>query len=483
MTFPIPSKPALAAIGLCLLAQLSPASAAPSSGIFDFADLAERNSDAIVNIEVVQDTGKDQDSSQSPDSPNDWFRRFFERFPEKGSGPMIPRTPRESRGSGFIYDSDGYIITNNHVARGEDRIIRVSLADRRVFEAELVGGDERSDIAVLKIEAKKLPTVRIGDSAKVRVGEWVMAIGSPFGFDYTVTKGIVSAKQRSVRSGRDRYVPFFQTDVPINPGNSGGPLFNLDGEVIGVNSQIYTRTGSFAGISFAIPINLAMTVARQLRESGKVVRGWLGVSIQEVTFELADSFSTGRPHGALVSKVFPGSPAHKGGLKVGDIIHEFEGTNINRSAELPMMVGAHPAGTDARLGIIRRGKKTRLTVEIGELPDEDKLAELDKSPLASLDGDAQSYEFAGLSFADLSEPERAKAGIDKGVKILSVSSSAKVTRAGFRPNDVVLSVNNEAVANVDQLEGIIDKAKPDSYLAFLVSREGRTIFLTLQHPG
>ena len=477
-----PTKISLRMGGLVLLILAASTVLAQAPGndgrqLFDFADLASRNSDAVVNIQLKAKSGDPEEKKETPDDPADMFRKFFEGFPGYG-GKSPPNSPPNSKGSGFIYDSGGYIITNNHVIQG-DHLIEVSLSDRRVFTATLIGTDPRSDIAVIKIDAIDLPVVRIGDSGRMRVGEWVMAIGSPFGFDHTVTKGIISAKQRSLPS--DSYVSFFQTDVPLNPGNSGGPLFNLNGEVIGVNSQIYTRTGSFAGISFAIPINLAMNVATQLRENGKVVRGWLGVTIQEVTSELADSFSTGRPHGALVSKVFPDSPADKGGLKVGDIIYEFEGVAVNRSGDLPPMVGAHKAGTPGTLGVLRRGKNIRLNINIGELPDDDKQAELKDAAPPSPESQAK-YQFAGITFLNPTPSELKKLNLDSGAKVDSLTSSGQAARAGFREGDMVLSVSGVQVGDIDGLRKVIDKARAGSHLAFLVSRGGQTSFLTLKKP-
>ncbi|MBZ0172977.1 MAG: Do family serine endopeptidase, partial [Phycisphaerales bacterium] len=331
------------AVVLCLLA----AAPARARDLPDFADLAERASPAVVNIGTTLKRGTQPPGlppgMQIPDLPEDsplyeFFRRFFGEGGDPGNFE-----PRSSLGSGFIISADGYIISNYHVVKDADEIV-VRLSDRREFVAQLIGSDERSDLAVLKVEAADLPTVKIGDSSKLRVGEWVLAIGSPFGFEYSVTAGIVSAKGRSLPN--ENYVPFIQTDVAINPGNSGGPLFNLAGEVVGVNSQIFSRTGGFMGLSFAIPMEVAYNVYEQLRESGTVTRGWLGVLIQDVTRDLAESFGMAKPHGALVSKVVPDSPADKAGLQAGDIVIAFADTTIETSADLPPLVGNTRIGND-----------------------------------------------------------------------------------------------------------------------------------------
>ena len=348
-------------LALCWLAMagggLAPSGAAAAE-LPDFTELVERNSEAVVNISTVRRLERSE--SQLPRS----FEELFRGFPRQAPRPR-------SLGSGFIISEDGYILTNNHVVEDADEIL-VRFSDRRELQAEVVGADKRSDLALLKVDAEDLPKVRLGRSEGLQVGEWVLAIGSPFGFDYSVTAGIVSAKGRSLPTERnENYVPFIQTDVAINPGNSGGPLFNLDGEVVGINSQIYSRSGGFMGVSFAIPIDVAMEVADQLKSNGRVSRGWLGVVIQEVSRELAESFGLERPHGALISEVMPGSPAEDGGLLAGDIITEYNGNSIERSAELPHYVGRTKANSEAELAVTRDGERLKLRVEVGELPDED----------------------------------------------------------------------------------------------------------------
>ena len=335
-----------------------------SQSLPDFKPLAEKNSPAVVNISTsskVSGTGLSQGFNM-PDIPEnspfyDFFKKYFGDIPE-GHGQSQERS---SLGSGFIISKDGYVITNHHVVKDADEII-VRLNDRREFIAELVGSDVRSDIAVLKVEGEKLPFLKLADSSKVSVGEWVLAIGSPFGFDYSVTAGIISAIGRSLPN--ENYVPFIQTDVAINPGNSGGPLFNLDGEVIGVNSQIYSRTGGFMGLSFAVPANVVKNVYEQLKEQGRVSRGWLGVLIQDVTRELAESFEMTHPHGALIAKILPEGPAEKGGIEVGDIIVKFDGEEISFSSDLPPLVGGTSVGSTAPVDIIRRSKSKRIMIKI-----------------------------------------------------------------------------------------------------------------------
>ena len=461
--------------------QESHAKAKIGENLINFTKLARENSDAVVNIQLkakIVESEEDEKESDSPKNSEDLFRYFFKGFPGLPGFQQQPQRQQLSQGSGFIYDKNGYIITNHHVVKGDHRI-EVSLSDRRIFEATLIGSDKRSDIAILKIEAKNLPTVSIGDSSKVEVGQWVMAIGSPFGFDYTVTKGIISAKQRSLPA--DSYIPFFQTDVPLNPGNSGGPLFDLSGNVIGVNSQIYTKTGNFSGISFAIPINLAINVANQLRDNGRVIRGWLGVYIQEVTSELADSFGSERPRGALVSTVVSDSPADVGGIKVGDIIIEFEGSEINRSGDLPPIVGAWPADEEANLTVLRGGKEMRLNLKIGELPEDDEdLANADDEP-SPKSSQKNPFKFAGLLLADLDKKDRRAHDLEHGVKVTQVINNSQAAYSGFRARDIVLSINNFEIKKLDDVRQTVASAESNSYLAFLVNRNGHTLFLTLKN--
>ena len=354
------------------VATMMSGASAQASELPDFTALVEDNAAVVVNISTV----RHRQQSRAPRSRDEELNEFFERFfPPDGSQRGPSRRP-QSLGSGFVLDSDGYILTNNHVVEGADEII-VRFIDRRELTAELIGADPRSDLALIKVDADDLPFVRLGDSDQLKVGEWVLAIGAPFGFDYSVTKGIVSAKGRSLPTElNENYVPFIQTDVPINPGNSGGPLFNLDGEVIGINSQIYSNSGGFMGVSFAIPVNIAMEVVAQLKADGRVARGWLGVVIQEVNRDLAESFGLDRPHGALVSRVLEDSPAEQGGILEGDIITAFNGQAIDRSAELPHYVGRAKAGSDATLDVVRDGKKINITLNVGNCPTAEKVPSL-----------------------------------------------------------------------------------------------------------
>src|SRR6056300_1834520 len=335
----------------------------------DFAELAEKNSPSVVNISTRHDMKAPRQSMRHQfDLPDNMpMPELFKKFFEEGI-PDLGNRDAQSLGSGFILSNDGYIMTNNHVIKDADAI-EVRLSDRRVFEAELIGSDPDTDVAVIKIDAKNLPVVKIGSSDKLRVGEWVLAIGSPFGFDHSVTAGIVSAKGRNLP--RENYVPFIQTDVAINPGNSGGPLFDLDGKVVGINSQIYSRSGGYQGLAFAIPIDVAMEVANQLKDNGSVSRGWLGVIIQEVTRDLAESFGMVQPRGALVAKVLPDSPADKGGLKPGDVILGFDEKDIKTSSDLPKFVSATKPNTEVSVVILRQGKEQNLTITIGEMPTDD----------------------------------------------------------------------------------------------------------------
>jgi serine protease Do len=436
----------------------------------DFVDLAEKYGPSVVNISTTQKIERQTPQLNIPDLPedspfNDFFRRFF------GEEDGAPRDfDARSLGSGFIVSNDGYILTNNHVVRDADTII-VRLNDRREFEAELVGTDERSDMALLKVNATGLPEVKIGKSTELKVGEWVLAIGSPFGFDHSVTAGIVSAKGRSLPS--ENYVPFIQTDVAINPGNSGGPLFNMDGEVVGINSQIYSRTGGFMGLSFAIPIEVAMDVVDQLKTKGHVVRGWLGVLIQDVTRELAESFGMKRPHGALVSSVLPDSPAAKAGFKVGDIIIEYNGEKIERSGELPPIVGRTRVGSTAPVKVLRDGKNKILKVTIGELPTEEELAST--TPGSS----TVSENRLNVEVRDLTAEQKKQMNIDKGVYVQSVKKGP-ARSAGISRGDIILRINNTEIADVKQFKKLIDDLPANKSIPVLVQRRGGPIFLAMK---
>lgn len=435
------------------------------SGLPDFTELVQQNHKAVVNISTQLSV-----SSRSGQSERD---RRLEEF-ERENGNPRDRLPFEGSGmgSGFIISNDGFILTNNHVVEGADNIL-VRLHDRREFKAKLIGTDPQSDMAVLKIQGTDLPTVKIGNSDALKVGEWVLAIGSPFGFDFSVTAGIVSATGRALPN--ESYVPFIQTDVAINPGNSGGPLFNLQGEVIGINSQIYSRTGSFMGLSFAIPIELAMDVTNQLKTVGRVSRGWLGVHIQEVTMVLAESFGMSTAHGALVSAILPNSPASTSSLQVGDVITHFEGKRVEKSSSLPPMVGRVPVNTNAELRVVREGKSVELTVNIGQLPGRDEL----KQVIAANDENALKME-VGVVTDDM----RDEYGVDKGgVVVTEVSENGPADVAGIMPGDIITTVDYKSVDSPAEFAEVVSSLDKDRSIALLVHRKSAPpTFLALQIP-
>jgi len=445
----------------------------------DFTRLVEENAPAVVNISTVSHGRQSYHQFHKPEnmpipenSPfNDLFRRFFD---EEGRGEMPPEES-ESLGSGFIISTDGYVLTNHHVVDGADEVI-VRLSNRKSYEAKVVGSDEASDIALLKIDAEDLPAVRIGNSKNLKIGAWVLAIGSPFGFDATVTAGIVSAKGRSLPS--ENYVPYIQTDVAINPGNSGGPLFNLDGEVVGINSQIFSQTGGYMGLSFAIPIDVAMNVINQLKTKGKVTRGWLGLLIQDVNRELAESFGMKQPRGAVVLKVMPDSPAARAGFKVGDVVVDFAGKSITRSSDLPLAVGRTPVGKTVRVKIIREGKPRTLTVKIAELPSEEQLAGKGVSPKP---GTAKSGRL-GLAVGALTEAQRKRLEVgDRGVLVRKVEKGP-AREAGIRKNDVILMLNGKDVKNPEQFAKLVKSLPAGKSVPVLVQRGNAPVFLPLKVP-
>lgn len=442
----------------------------------DFTPLVEKNSAAVVNISTTlkKSQARRGPGYNMPDIPEDSpFHDFFEKFfGDIPGGELAPFEKRSSLGSGFILTKDGYVITNNHVIKDADEIV-VSLQDRREFVAELVGRDERSDTAVLKIEGEDLPTVKLGDSDSLKVGEWVLAIGSPFGFDHSVTAGIISAIGRSLPN--ENYVPFIQTDVAINPGNSGGPLFNLDGEVVGVNSQIYSRTGGFMGLSFAVPINVVTNVYEQLRDKGHVSRGWLGVLIQDVTRELAESFGMKHPHGALIAKVLDGGPAAKAGFEVGDIVVRYDGEKISFSSDLPPLVGNSKVGETVPVEIIRRGKAKTLNVTIAELPSDDELE------IASSSGksDVVSSNALNLQVKDLTKTQKDELELDHGVLVDSVSEGP-AQKAGVRSGDILLLINNTRVKGSEHFEELVNELPRNKSIPILIQRRGGPIFIALK---
>lgn len=434
----------------------------------DFTELAEKQGPAVVNVSTTQTVQAQQGIPQLPFSEDDPFYEFFKRF-----APPVPREfESKSLGSGFIISSDGYLLTNAHVVADADEVT-VKLTDKREFKAKVIGSDRRTDVALLKIEATGLPKVTMGDPAKLKVGEWVVAIGSPFGFENSVTAGIVSAKGRSLP--QENFVPFIQTDVAINPGNSGGPLFNLKGEVVGINSQIYSRTGGFMGLSFAIPIDAAMDVTEQLRTTGKVSRGRIGVVIQEVTKELADSFGLSKPVGALINSVEKGSPADKAGLEPSDVILKFDDKTVNSSADLPRIVGSTKPGSKVTVQIWRKGASKDISLTIGEIPADEKVAH--RSGKRSKTPDNR----LGITLSDLTADQRSELGIRGGILVEDVQGTA--ARAGIRRGDIILAVNNQDVKSVDQFSQLIGKYDKGRNIALLVRRGDNALYIPLRIDG
>ncbi len=445
----------------------------------EFVSLVEQYSPAVVNISTRQKVAaSDLAELPLPELPEgSELRDFLKKFLERHGQGAVPGVPDDhggidssSLGSGFVISSDGYILTNRHVVKDADEII-VRFSDRKEYSASVIGTDGRTDVALIKVEAEGLPVLKMGDSEQLKVGEWVLAIGSPFGFDHSATAGIVSAKGRSLPS--EQYVPFIQTDVAINPGNSGGPLFNLQGEVVGINSQIYSRTGGFMGLSFAIPIEVAMDVAQQLKTTGKVTRGWLGVYIQEVTRELAESFGMPTPRGALVAQVIAESPAQKSGIEVGDIIIEFNGEPITHSADLPPLVGLTPVGKTATVKLLREGKQLSLEVRIEALPDEAE-AETGRAP-----GSRNAVPRLGIKVKPLDAETRKALQIKEGV-VVSEVTAGPAAEAGISTGDILVSINNRPVKDLKTLREIVAELPKGQSVAVLVQREDGPVFLPLK---
>lgn len=456
--------------------------AAPSqAGLPDFTDMVEKAGPAVVNIRTTEKIKPGQNSiGPDEDEMQEFFRRFF--------GVPIPRqqqpTPRGRRmpqqqeeevprgvGSGFIISADGYILTNSHVIEGADDVY-VTLTDKREFKAKVIGADKRTDVALVKIEGGNLPRLPIGDSTKLRAGEWVIAIGSPFGLDNTVTAGIVSAKSRDTGD----YLQLIQTDVAVNPGNSGGPLINMRGEVVGINSQIYSRSGGYMGISFAVPVDEAMRVADQLKNSGKVTRGRIGVQIGEVTKDVAESLGLSKAQGALVQRVEPGAPAEKGGVEAGDIILKYNGADINRSSDLPRLVGNTRPGSRATISVWRKGTMRELTLTIAEM-DADKIAKKGESK-AKPEAPANAL---GLTVSDLSESQRKELKVESGVVVEAAEGAA--VRAGLRPGDVILRLNNTDVKDAKQFNSLVARLEHKRMAVVLVRRGDSSQFVPIKPNG
>jgi serine protease Do len=451
---------------------LAPAAPAAPRELPDFSRLVEKHGAAVVNISTTQRVKRFMPARpETPDIPDDhpfseFFRRYFEGVPDFSE--------ETSLGSGFIISRDGYILTCAHVVE-DAREILVRLTDRREFGARLVGRDTRSDIAVLKIDAASLPAVAVGNPARLRVGEWVLAIGSPFGFDNSATTGIVSAKGRSLPN--ESYITFIQTDVAINPGNSGGPLFNLRGEVVGVNSQIYSRTGGFMGVSFAIPIDIAMRIGEQLKREGMVRRGWLGVSLQEVSRELAQAYGLGQPRGALIADILPQGPGAKSDLRAGDIVLNYEGQPVNFSSDLPPLVGQTLPGTRARLTVFRRGAGEQTAhITVGELKE--KGGSRPPSPAAAR-GERHAL---GLALSELNTSQRKRLDIDHGVSVEGVEDGP-ARQAGLRPGDAILEVDGKRVNSVAEFQRLLAHAAPGLPVVLRVRRGAAALYLALNPAG
>ncbi len=455
------------AVALCWTAALAPVQSraqGPTQVLPDFSELVEKVGPAVVNIRTTERLRANRGVNPELDEDLlEFFRRFGVPIPGQPQPPRrgMPQPEAEPQqrgiGSGFILSPDGYVMTNAHVVEGAEEVW-VTLTDRREFKAKIIGSDRRTDVALVKIDATGLPAVRAGDVNRLKVGEWVIAIGSPFGLANTVTAGIVSAKGRDTGD----YLPFIQTDVAINPGNSGGPLINMRGEVVGINSQIYSRSGGFMGISFAIPIDEASRVSEQLRASGRVIRGRIGVQIDQVTKEVAESIGLGKAQGALVRSVESGSPAEKAGVEAGDIITKFDGRSIDKAGDLPRIVGNTKPGSRIALQVFRRGQYRDLHVAVAELEDDARRASNDRDP--------RTPSAAGLGFgvSDLTEAQRRELKVKGGVRVDSVDGPA--ARAGVREGDVILSLDNTEIASAKQFEAVVAKVDRSRPVNVLVRR-------------
>lgn len=452
---------------------IAPVLLATPSGFPDFTGLVEQNHQAVVNISTTRTEERRTREAIPPQFrglPDDFLRHFFGFDPREEGRRQAPERRSQSVGSGFIISQDGYILTNHHVIDGADDVI-VRLSDRQEYKAEVVGSDPRTDVALLKVEAKGLPTVKVGNSDDLKVGSWVLAIGAPFGLDYTVTAGIVSAKGRNLPD--DSYVPFIQTDVAINPGNSGGPLINLAGEVIGINAQIFTRSGGFMGLSFAIPIEIAMNVVEQIQQTGSVERGFLGVQVQEVTSDLARSFNMEKPAGALVAQAYPDTPAERAGIESGDIILQFDGRTIDKSTDLPPAVGMTPLNRDVEIVILRQGKRMTLTTQLAALDEGEKTASrtAPKPEPEKLKSTRLNIELEALTKEQLD-----RFNLPFGVGVAKVEDGLG-RKNGILPGDILVSINFQPIRSAGDVDAVLANVKPGQSLPVRVVRNGRSIFL------
>lgn len=458
-----------------LLVSISCFASLSAAELPDFTKLVEQHSAAVVNISTKHNAKSDRNIShdflKDGDEKNEMLDELMRRFFDRDGGGFPREKETSSLGSGFIVSEDGYVVTNYHVIADADEII-VKLSDRRELSATLVGSDKRSDVALLKVEAKNLPILETGSSEDLKVGEWVVAIGSPFGFDHSVTAGIVSAKGRSLPS--ENYVPFIQTDVAINPGNSGGPLFNLKGEVVGINSQIFSRTGGFMGVSFAIPVDVAKRVIKQLKEKGRVSRGWLGVYIQEVTRELALSFGLDSPKGALVVDVIKEGPA-KGVLQQGDIVLKFDGKDVRNASSLPVIVGSTSIDKEVEIEIRRGGSTKVLNIKLAELPSED----IEKKPAREVVKPKEVDSFLGMELSDLDSTAKESLNVENGVLVKRVKQNP-ARKAGVERGDVLMMFKGEKIKNIEHFEKLTKGLTTGKTYALLVLRGGSARFLALK---
>jgi len=432
----------------------------------DFAALVEEVAPAVVKINTVTKNRKQQTQQNMQGQLPEIFRELL----EQRNRPQPPARQARSMGSGFVISEDGYLLTNHHVIDQADEI-QVLFSDRREYSAKVIGSDRRSDLALLKIEAKNLPTIKFADVDSLRAGEWVLAIGSPFGLDYSVAAGIVSAIGRSIPTEKgENYVPFIQTDVAINPGNSGGPLFNLKGEVVGINSQIYSRSGGSIGLSFSIPTSVALSVVDQLKKNGKVQRGWLGVVMQDVNKALAESLELGKPQGALINAVEPDGPADRGGINPGDVIVRFDGEDIVDSGDLPHVVGSTAPGTKAKVEIYREGKRKTLNVVVGAL-DKDGPAVADKN---------NGNDRLGLMVEELDDQERRQLRLRGGILVADVAANSAAANAGLREGDIIVQLGYSRIDDLDEYLQVIEELPESTPIAIRFYRQGRAIFRTIQ---